>query len=136
MDPRSDIFVYRNDNDMCIIDSATTHTILMDKKYFSCLTLIEASVNTIMGTTNLIEGSGRATLLLRNGTRLSIHNALYASRSRRNLLSFKDIRGNGYHVETTRENETEFLCITSGDCGEKRVLEKFPVLSSGCIAQR
>lgn len=45
-----------------LADSATTHTILKDKKYFQSLTLIKAKVNTISGSSNIIEGSGRANI--------------------------------------------------------------------------
>jgi hypothetical protein len=81
----------------------TTHTILRDKKYFQYLILNKASVNTISGSSNLIEGSGRANIILPKGTKLCIDDALYSSKSRRNLISFKDIRLNGFHVETINE---------------------------------
>ena len=89
-----------NEDDVCLVDCATTHTILRDKKYFLKLTLIKVNVSTISGTTNLVEGSGRENITLSNGTRFHINDVSYSSKSRRNLLSFKDIRRNGYHVET------------------------------------
>ena len=61
----------------------------------------------------LIEGSRRAIIILPNGTKLCIDDALYSSKSRRNLLSFKDIRYNGYPIETNNEGNEEFLYITS-----------------------
>ena len=64
--------------------------ILKDKKYFKILKLCKANVNTISGSSNLIEGSGRATMLPK-GTKLCINDALYSSKSSRNLLNFKDI---------------------------------------------
>ncbi|KAI5313554.1 hypothetical protein L3X38_042730 [Prunus dulcis] len=67
--------------------------------------------------------------MLPNGTILSIQDALYSSNSRRNLLSFKDIHLNGYHIETKNEGNVEYLCITSNDT-HKRILEKFCALSS------
>ncbi|BBG94747.1 Disease resistance protein CC-NBS-LRR class family [Prunus dulcis] len=115
--------------DICLADSATTHTILRDRKYFSKLMLTKAKVTTISGPADLIEGSGTTQIMLPNGTILSIQNALYSSNSRRNLLSFKDIRLNGYHVETKNEKNMEYLCITSSDT-QKRILEKLCVLSS------
>ena len=123
--------ISRRDRDICLVDSATTHTILKDKEYFSSLTLLEAKVNTISGSVNLIEGSGRATILLASGTKLTINEALYSSKSRRNLLSFKDIRLNRFHVETTCENKTEFLCIISKVSGQKLIVEKLEAFSSG-----
>ena len=94
-------------------DCATTHTILRDKRYFLELTLTKANVSTIFGTTNLVEGSRITNITLTNGTRFHINNALYFSKSRRNLLSFKDICKNGYHIETMNEENVEYLYITS-----------------------
>ena len=55
--------------EFCLADSATTHMTLKDKKYFQNLILYKANVNTISGSSNLIEGSGRAIIMLLNGTR-------------------------------------------------------------------
>ena len=96
-----------SNTDLCLVDSATTHTILKRKRYFAHLIMEQGNVNTISGSTRLIEGSGRAEFILPGGTRLSIVNALYSPKSQRNLLSFKDIRINGYHVETTSETTKE-----------------------------
>ena len=56
---------------------------------------------------------------------------LYSSKSSRNLLSFKDIRYNGYHIETNNEGSEGFLYITSIVSGQKLILEKLPIFSSG-----
>jgi hypothetical protein len=117
--------------DFCLANNATTHTILKDKKYFQQLILSKAKVNTISGSSNLIEGSGRANIILPKGTKICIDDALYSSKSRRNLLSFKDIRGNGYHIETNNEGNEEYLYITSMILGQKLVLEKLSIFSSG-----
>ena len=95
-----------NGENLCLEDSATTHTILRDKIYFSKLKLAEANVITISGITDLIGGSGRAHIIFLGGTQLVISDALFSSRSQRNLLSFKDICCNGYHIETTNESGT------------------------------
>ena len=110
--------------DLCLVDSGTTNTILKGKKYFSQLHLGETNIHTISGTTNLIEGSGRACILLPEGTKLIIDDALYSSRSRRNLLSFKDIQNNGYHIETMNERNCEYLHITSIKNDQKIIIEK------------
>jgi hypothetical protein len=116
--------------DFCLADSATTHTIFKDKKYFQQLSLSKAYVNTISGSLNLIEGSRRANIMLPKGTKLYIDDALYSSKSRRNLLSLKDIRHNGYHIETNNKGSEEYLYITSMVSGQKLILEKLPIFSS------
>jgi hypothetical protein len=118
-------------DDTCLVDSATTHTIFKDRKYFSSLVKRETNVSTISGTSKIIEGSGRADILLYGGTKLHIENALYSSKSYRNLLSFKDIRLNGYHIETRNEGGNEYLCITKRNLNKTCVLEKLPAFSSG-----
>ena len=60
-----------------------------------------------------------------------INDALYLVRSRINLLSFKDIHRNGYHIETRYDNNKEYLCITRIVSSQKLVVEKFPAFSSG-----
>jgi hypothetical protein len=84
--------------DICLVNNATTHTILKSKVYFSYLVVHDAVVNTISGSAKLIEGSGRAGIMLPCGTKININEALYTPKSQRNLLSFKDIRQNGYHI--------------------------------------
>ncbi|GAV56991.1 hypothetical protein CFOL_v3_00530, partial [Cephalotus follicularis] len=91
----------------------------------------KVNIGTISSTTDLIEGSGMTSFVLSNGTQMRITDALYSTKSRRNLLSFKDIRLNGYHIETTNENDKEYLYITGNTCGRKQILEKLPRLSSG-----
>jgi len=55
--------------DLYLADGCTTHTILRNKKYFQYLISNKASVNTISGSSNLIEGSGRANIILPKGTK-------------------------------------------------------------------
>ena len=88
-----------SNKDMCLVDSATTHTILKNKIYFSNLVNRKTDVNIISGTSEIIEGYRRANALLYGGTILHIENALYSNKSQRNLLSFKDILLNKYQIE-------------------------------------
>ena len=83
-----------DNSDVCLADYATTHTILQDKRYFLSLTLTSGNVSTISGTSNLIEGSERANIMLPKGTRFHINDALYSSKSIKNLLNFKYIHRN------------------------------------------
>ena len=70
-------------------------------------------------------------ILLPQGTKFIIDDALFSPKSRRNLLSFKDIRRNGYHIETTNEKNIEYMQITKVVYENKYVLEKLPALSPG-----
>lgn len=66
-----------------------------------------------------------------NGTRFCIDNALYSFKARRNLLSFKDIYGNDYHIETNNEGSIEYIYITLMVSSQKLILEKLLIFSSG-----
>ena len=121
-----------NDGDICLTDYATKHTILREKKNFiKNLIVTNASVSTISGTSYLIEGFGRENIMLPNGTRFYINDALYSSKSIRNFLSFKDIRKNGYRIETMNEGNKESLYITFIIYGKKIVAEKLLAFTSG-----
>ena len=64
-----------------VLESATTHTIHKEKKYFSHLTISDAHINTISSSSKLIEGSGRAIILLPKGTKFFIDDALFSTKS-------------------------------------------------------
>ena len=68
--------------------------------------------------------------MLPNGTRFHINDALYSSKSTRNLLSFKDICKNGYHIETMNKGNKESFYIAYIIYGKQIVAEKFPTFSS------
>nr|GEY57670.1 retrovirus-related Pol polyprotein from transposon TNT 1-94 [Tanacetum cinerariifolium] len=53
-----------DDEDICLVDSATTHTILKKEKYSSRLNLQESNVNIISCSAKLIKGYGKAHILL------------------------------------------------------------------------
>ncbi|GAV62394.1 hypothetical protein CFOL_v3_05918, partial [Cephalotus follicularis] len=91
----------------------------------------KVNVRTISGTSDLIEGSGMTSFVLSDRTQMRITDILYSTKSRRNLLSFKDIRRNGYHIETKNESGKEYLYITGNASGRKQILEKLPGISSG-----
>ena len=89
-----------NEDDVCLADYATTHTILRDKRYFLELTLIKANVSTISAPTNLVKGSGRTNITLPNETRFYINDTLYSNK-------------NGYHIEIVNKDNVEYLYISS-----------------------
>ncbi|KAB2058539.1 hypothetical protein ES319_A11G241300v1 [Gossypium barbadense] len=90
-----------------------------------------AHVNTISGSSKLTEGFVRTIILLSKGTKFVFDDTLYPTKSQRNLLSFKDIRLNRYHIETMNEKNIEYLYITNVECGKKYVLERLLAFSSG-----
>ena len=96
----------------------------------------KAFIATITGLLDLIEGSGRAALVLPNRTPLKIKSALYSSKSKRNLNSFKYIRLNGYHLQMVDKMGEEYLYITLIVSCQKRVLENFLYISSGLYFTR
>ena len=111
-------------DDACLLDSAITHSILREKNYFSSITLRKENVHIISGPVEMINGFGNATIMLPNGTTLHIEDALLSTKMKRNLLSFKDVRHNGYHLETIIEDDIDYLCIISCKMGIKTIYEK------------
>ena len=80
------------EEEICLVDSCTTNTILRKIKYFQTLTKREGNFLTIAGRDAMIVGSGRATIILPMGTQIVIEEALLYSDSTRTLLSYRDIR--------------------------------------------
>ena len=66
---------------------------------------------TIAGQDALIVGSGRTTITLPMGTQITMEDALLYPDSTRTLLSYRDIRSNGFHVESHQENKEEFFSL-------------------------
>ena len=82
--------------DTALLDSATTHSILRQSKYFQfedCnLTWQICELTTIAGKRNFKFREGLAQLLLLRGTPLTLEKAMYAHAAPRNLISYKDLR--------------------------------------------
>nr|AAS79613.1 putative copia-like polyprotein [Ipomoea trifida] len=116
---------------LCLVDSATTHTIFTDRRFFRTLNKSSSNISTITNDEVQIVGSGRASIILPKGTELLIENALLYPQSKRTLLSFRDIRSNGFHIETKTKNNDEFLIMTQLISGKKREVEELASLSSG-----
>ena len=98
--------------DVCLVDHATTCTIIWDKKYFSNVTFAPPNVNTKLGSINPIQGFRRTTIVLPSGTKFNIDDALYFDRSKRNRFIFKDIHQNRYHIKTMNNSNIKYLYIT------------------------
>jgi peptide/histidine transporter 3/4 len=116
---------------ICLVDSGTTNLILRETRYFQTLTKKTGNIMTIAESNAHIVGTRSATLVLPMGTQIFVKDALLYPSSKRTLLSFKDIRANGFHVETKIEQGAKYLLITKFDGYQKRVVEKFPSSPSG-----
>ena len=114
------------EEEICLLDSATTNTILRETRYFQTLTKKTGNIMTIAGSNAHIVGTGSATLVLPMGTQIFVKDAILYPDAKRTLLSFKDIRANGFHVETELEHGAEYLLITKLDGFQKQVVEKLP----------
>jgi hypothetical protein len=99
------------EEEMCLVDSCTTNSILRESKYFQTLTRMTGNILTIAGRDMNIVGSGRATIVIPMDTQVTIENALLYLDSTHTLLSYRDICKNGLHVITHEENNEEFLHI-------------------------
>jgi hypothetical protein len=122
--------VNSTEEELCLVDSCTTNSILREIKYFQTLKKRDEKVSTIAGRDVVIVSSGRATITLPIGIEIVIEDALLYPDSTRTLLSFKDIRQNGFHIETHDENQEEFLFLTKQNKYGKRICEKIPSLTS------
>src|SRR6266542_4394080 len=111
------------EEEVCLVDSCTTNTILRESSYFQTLKKSKGNVSTIAGRDAVIVGSGRATITLAMG-KLEIEDALLYPDSTRTLLSFKDIRKNRFHTETHNVNNEEFLLITKENRYDKKIIER------------
>ena len=85
---------------------------------------------TIARSSNLIKGFERTTLVLLNGASLDITNVLYSPKFRRNLLRFKNICLNRYHLKTADKGGKEYLYTTRFVPCQKYMLESFPCMFS------
>jgi hypothetical protein len=97
------------EEEICLVDSCTTNTIIRKTKYFQTLTKRMRNILTIAGYDVCIVCSKKDTIILLMGTQVTIKNALLYPDSTCTLLSYKDIRKNGLHTVTHEENNEESL---------------------------
>ena len=116
---------------MCLVDSGTTNSILRELKYFQTLKKLNGNILTIAGRDAVIVGTGRAIFTLPMGTQIIIEDALLYPDSTRTLIGYRDIRKNGFHIETHEDNKEEYLLFTKDNGYGKQIFEKIPSLSSG-----
>jgi hypothetical protein len=117
--------------EMRLVDSCTTNSILRETKYFQTVTRRTGNILTIAGHDTNIVGFGRATIVLPMGTQVTIENTLLYPDSTHTLLSYRDIRKNRLHVITHKENNEEFLHIIKKKEDDNDILKRIPSLPSG-----
>jgi len=94
---------------MCSV--ATTHIILKSNIFFFYLKCDKLMLGLFFGTANIIEGYKRANTLLPRDTKLHIKNAFYSPKFNRDLLSFKDICLDEYHIKINNEGKMKYIYI-------------------------
>jgi hypothetical protein len=102
------------EEEMCLVDSYTTNSILREEKYFLTLTRRSGNILIIAGRDAMIIVSGRATITFSNGTQVTTEDALLYSDSTHTLISFRDIRKSRLHVcimKTTKRSFSLLLCL-------------------------
>jgi hypothetical protein len=114
------------EEELCLMDSCTTNSILRKTEYFQTITRMYKNVLITNGRDTTIVGSGRATITFPNGTQVTIEDDLLYFDSTRTLISFKDIQKNGLYVCTHEANMKEFPLITKSSGYDHEVLERIP----------
>jgi hypothetical protein len=76
------------EEELCLMDSATTNSILRELKYFQTLKKMNGDILTIAGCDTVIVDTGRAIFTLPNGTHVTIEDALLYPDSSRTLISY------------------------------------------------
>ena len=71
----------------------------------------ESNISTTLGSAKLIESSKGANLLFSKRIQFYINNALNSAKSQINILNFKDIYRNRYHIKTINKENIEYLYI-------------------------
>jgi hypothetical protein len=118
------------EEEMCLVDSCATNTILRKMKYFQTLTNRTGNILTVAGRDVCIVGSEKTTIILPMGTQVTIENALLYLDSSHILLSYRDFRKNGLHIVTHEENNEESLLINKTNGDGYDILETIPSLPS------
>ena len=75
-----------NEDDVCLAECATMHTIFQDERYVLKLILTKANLNTIFDTINLVNGSGRVNMIPPNKTKFHINDTLCLNKSKKKIV--------------------------------------------------
>ena len=100
--------------DIVLLDSGSTHTILRDPKYFDFSRHDSEAwqtyeLSTVAGRWTFRFREGRARVTVLGGTTLICDHAMFAPAANRSLISFRDLRSNGIHILTLIKDGEETL---------------------------
>jgi hypothetical protein len=84
-----------------------------------------------MGNHQLEEGHGPARFTLPRSTAIKVQCAIYAPKATSNLLSFKDIIENRFHIETSSSGPNEVLNLITKQDGDTMITETMQVFLPG-----
>jgi hypothetical protein len=118
------------EEEMCLVDSCTTNTIIRETKYFQTFTTRTGNILTIVGRNACIVSSDKATIILLMGTWITIENTLLYPDSTHTVLNYRDIHKNGLHIVIHEKNNKESLLITKTNRDGYDILERIPSLPS------
>jgi hypothetical protein len=84
-----------------------------------------------MGNHQLEEGHSPARFALPRGIIINIKSAIYAPKATCNRLNFKDIRDNGFHIQTSTSGPNKVLNLTTKQDGDTVIKRKNAGLLTG-----
>lgn len=113
-DPQSYVAEDTSIGESCdaLLDSATTHTILKDKNFFDANNLSNWQTRNLMtmaGSNVFRFQEGPAKVQLPEGTTITCMRAMYSPSAPRSLISYRDVRTNGFHLSTKILDSREAL---------------------------
>ena len=118
------------EEEICLVDSRTTNTILRKVRYFQTLTKREGMVLTIAGRYAMIVEM--VTIILSMGTQIHIEEALLYPDSTRTLLSYKDIQKMRFIWKHMKKIKKNFFFSQRISDKAKRNLKRCPLSHLDC----
>jgi len=103
--------------DVALLDSASTHTILTKAEFFHSQSekfWSHCKILTMAGSRTLRFREGRATVVLPRGFPLNCEKAIYAPDTPRSLISFRDLRARNIHAYTTMQGDEKVIELRQG----------------------
>jgi hypothetical protein len=119
------------EEEMCLVNSYTTNSILRETKYFQTLTKRMENILTVIGRDVCIIGFAKGIITLLMGTQVIIENALLYPDSTCTLISYRDIHKNGLNIVTHEDYNQEYLLITKSNRYGFDILKRISFLPSG-----